>query len=290
MHRHPGGGPWADSQFILQAEPGFVIDLHSHILPGVDDGAQTLEDAIAIGRMAEADGIGVMACTPHFMPGVYDNQSSDIRARVKHLNDIFEREGLQVALVVGADAHVRPDFVTCLKQGKILTLHDSRYVLVEPPHHVMPQRLDELMFSIVVSGYVPVLTHPERLKWIEQDYATVQKLAQSGVWMQITAGSLTGRFGRRPQYWAQRMLSEGLVSLLATDAHNTKSRPPLLAEARDLAVSRIGPAEAENLVSVRPAMILENRPPEEVPMMELRPAVARREPGFWQRLFGATTQ
>ena len=108
--------------------------------------------------------------------------------------------------------------------------------------------------------------------------------------MQITAGSLTGRFGRRPQYWAQRMLSEGLVSLLATDAHNTKSRPPLLAEARDLAVSRIGPAEAENLVSVRPAMILENRPPEEVPMMELRPAVARREPGFWQRLFGATTQ
>jgi protein-tyrosine phosphatase len=158
------------------------------------------------------------------------------------------------------------------------------------PHHVMPQRLDELMFSIVVSGYVPVLTHPERLKWIEQDYATVQKLAQSGVWMQITAGSLTGRFGRRPQYWAQRMLSEGLVSLLATDAHNTKSRPPLLAEARDLAVSRIGPAEAENLVSVRPAMILENRPPEEVPMMELRPAVARREPGFWQRLFGATTQ
>jgi hypothetical protein len=97
MHRHPGGGPWADSQFILQAEPGFVIDLHSHILPGVDDGAQTLEDAIAIGRMAEADGIGVMACTPHFMPGVYDNQSSDIRARVKHLNDIFEREGLQVA-------------------------------------------------------------------------------------------------------------------------------------------------------------------------------------------------
>lgn len=290
MFRHPGGGPWAESHFILQAELGSVIDLHSHILPGVDDGAQTLEEAIAIGRMAEADGIRVMACTPHFMPGVYDNQASDIRARVKHLNDVFEREGLEIVLVTGADAHVRPDFVDCLKQGKILTLHGSRYVLVEPPHHVLPPRLDELMFNIAVSGFVPVLTHPERLKWIEQSYATVQRLAQAGAWMQITAGSLTGRFGRRPQYWAQRMLSEGLVTLLATDAHNTKSRPPLLAEARDLAASRVGPAEAENLVSTRPAMILENRPPDEAPMIELRPVAARREPGFWRRLFGATTQ
>ncbi len=174
-----------------------MIDLHSHILPGVDDGAQSLDDSLAIGRMAETDGIEVMACTPHFMPGMYDNQAADIRARVKHLNAVFEREGLQLALVVGADAHIRPDFTQCLKAGQILTLHDSRYVLVEPPHHVLPPRFEEFMFNIAVSGFVPVLTHPERLKWIEGNYAVMQKLAASGVWMQITAGSLAGRFGKR---------------------------------------------------------------------------------------------
>lgn len=267
-----------------------MIDLHSHILPGVDDGAQSLDDSLAIGRMAEADGIEVMACTPHFMPGMYDNQAADIRARVKHLNAVFEREGLQLALVVGADAHIRPDFTQCLKAGQILTLHDSRYVLVEPPHHVLPPRFEDFMFNIAVSGFVPVLTHPERLKWIEGNYAVMQKLAASGVWMQITAGSLAGRFGKRPQYWAERMLSEGLVSILATDAHNTKSRPPLLAEAHDLACTRVGSEEAGHLVRTRPALILQNEPPESAPQISVQFPVDSREPGFWRRLFGASAQ
>lgn len=267
-----------------------MIDLHSHILPGVDDGAKSIEEALAIGRMAEADGIEVMACTPHFMPGMYDNQAADIRARVAHLNEVFEREGLKLALVTGADAHVRPDFVECLKDGRILTLHDSRYVLVEPPHNVMPQRLDELIFNITVAGFVPVLTHPERLKWIEQNYTVVEKLAQSGVWMQITSGSLTGRFGSRPKYWAERMLSEGLVSILATDAHNVKSRPPLLAESYHLACTRVGSEEAGHLVVTRPALILENSTPESAPQIKSRPAVASRQPGLWRRLFGASAE
>lgn len=267
-----------------------MIDLHSHILPGVDDGAQSIDEALAVGRMAEADGIEVMACTPHFMPGMYDNQADDIRARVRHLNEVFEREGLHLALVVGADAHVRPDFVDCLRQGKLLTLHDSRYVLVEPPHHVMPPRLEDLMFNISVAGYVPILTHPERLRWIEQNYAVVEKLSSSGVWMQITAGSLAGRFGKRPKYWAERMLSEGLVSILATDAHNTQSRPPFLAEAYDIARQRVGEAEANHLVRTRPSLVLENAPPEAMPRVEVEVEVTSRESGFWKRLFGASAQ
>lgn len=265
-----------------------MIDLHSHILPGVDDGAKTLDDALAIARMAEDDGIEVMACTPHFMPGMYDNEAKDIRARVRQLNAVLEREGFNLALVVGSDAHVRPDFVEKLRAGEILTLHDSRYVLVEPPHQVMPQRLEDLFFNISVSGYVPILTHPERLKWIETGYPVVESLARSGVWMQITAGSLSGRFGKRPQYWAQRMLSEGLVSILATDAHNTKSRPPLLAEAYETARSEVGDEEALHLVRTRPEMILENAPPESVPAVRLSAPTPGREPGFWRRLFGAS--
>jgi protein-tyrosine phosphatase len=263
-----------------------MIDLHSHILPGVDDGAATLDDAFAMARMAVEDGIEVMACTPHFMPGMYDNTSEDILRRVDDLNRRLVDAGIDLALVAGADAHIRPDFVSCLRAGDILSLHGSRYVLFEPPHASLPQRMDDLLFEISIAGYIPVLTHPERLKWVEQNYPLIEKLSQSGVWMQITSGSLTGRFGKRPQYWAQRMLADGLVSIIASDTHNIKSRPPLMAKARDIAAHELGTAEADNLVRHRPICILEDKPPEEVPAL---PSLLEKNVSFGstlRRLFG----
>lgn len=263
-----------------------LIDLHSHILPGVDDGAQTLEDSLSIARMAVEDGIEVMAATPHFMPGLYDNQSDDIRRRVAQLNQVLAEASIPLTVVTGSDAHIRPDFLSCLQSGLILSLHDTRYVLFEPPHHVLPQRLEDLLFNILVSGFVPILTHPERLKWIEQNYSLVQRLAAEGVWMQITAGSLTGRFGKRPQYWAQRMLSEGLVSVLATDAHNVRSRPPLLSEGFQAAVSEVGLDEATHLVVTRPAGVLNNIAPECLPPLQQSKRIKRPSKSFWSRLLG----
>jgi protein-tyrosine phosphatase len=266
-----------------------LIDLHSHILPGVDDGARDLADALDIGRLAVDNGIQVMACTPHFMPGVYDNESNDIRARVEHLNQELLSAGIDLALVEGSDAHVRPDFVQCLRDRTILTLHSSRYVLFEPPHNIMPPRLADLLHNIQMAGFVPILTHPERLRWIEQDYDFFVAAAQSGVWMQITAGSLTGRFGKRPQYWGMRMLSEGLVSILATDAHNTRSRPPLLAEGREIAIAEVGLDEATQLVVTRPGLVLENADPQDVPATMVQPTKSVKKTGFWQRLLGGST-
>ncbi len=263
-----------------------MIDLHSHILPGVDDGAPDIETSLAMARMAVADGIEVMACTPHFMPGLYDNESLDIRHRISQLNQRLYDEGIDLSLVEGCDAHIRPDFVDCLRQGRLLTLHNSRYVLFEPSHSVMPRRLDELLFNVSMAGYVPILTHPERFKWIESNYQGFVDLVQAGVWLQITAGSLTGRFGNRSQYWAKRMLAEGLVSILATDAHNTKSRPPLLSEAFSVAEAEVGLDEATHLVVTRPGCILENQPVEQTPPLLTGSSSEPKKTGLWQRLFG----
>lgn len=263
-----------------------MIDLHSHILPGVDDGSPDLETSLAMARMAEDDGIVAMACTPHFLPGLYDNKAADVRARIALLDREFKAAGIRLELVVGADAHVRPDFLACLREGRLLTLNDSRYVLVEPPHDIMPKRLEELFHNLQMSGYVPILTHPERLRWIEQNYAVIADLARNGVWMQVTAGSLTGRFGRRPHYWSRRMLAEGLVSLLATDAHNTKSRPPVLSEAFSVAETEVGYGEAVNLVVTRPASILDDAPVEDVPPLPAgKPAIVAPAEPLWRRLF-----
>ncbi len=263
-----------------------MIDLHSHILHGVDDGAVTLADSLAIARMAVDDGIEVMACTPHFMPGMYDNSAADIIRRVDQLNHEFANAGIALPLVYGADAHIRPDFVSRLRSGEILTLHGSNYVLFEPPHATLPQRMEDLLYEITIAGYVPILTHPERLKWIENAYPLIEKLAAQGVWMQITSGSLTGRFGKRPQYWAQRMLQEGLVSILATDTHNIRSRPPNLSKAYEIAVQELGKEQASHLVHGRPICVLENMSPEAAPALPQGNSRASSFGSTLRRFFG----
>jgi len=242
-----------------------MIDLHCHLLPGIDDGAPDLAVSLEMARAFVADGVSVVACTPHILPGIFHNTGPQIRAAVHDLQLRLDDAGIPLLLVPGADNHVVHDFVAGLRAGHLLTLADTRYVLVEPPHHVAPPRLDELFFSIAAAGYVPVLTHPERLTWIKPHYELIERLATSGVWMQITAGALAGSFGKSARYWAERMLDEGLVHILATDAHDTEKRPPNLALGRDYAARRVGAAEAENLVATRPRGMLNNCLPSELP-------------------------
>lgn len=242
-----------------------MIDLHSHLLPGLDDGAQTLPHSLAMARAMVADGIRVAACTPHILPGVYANRGPAIRDATAALQDALDRERIPLVLVTGADNHIVPDFVEAVRSGRLLTLADSRYVLVEPPHHVAPPRIDEFFFSIMVAGLVPVLTHPERLTWIQHSYDLIANLSRSGVWLQVTAGSLAGSFGRTAQHYAERLLDEGLVHILATDSHDTTKRPPRLRLGRELAERRIGAVAAHHLVVTRPEGILANELPGNLP-------------------------
>jgi len=237
-------------------------------------------------RMASSDGISTIACTPHILPGVYNNTGPAIRSAVARLQESISEAGIPITLVTGADVHVAPDLSVQLREGRALTLKDSRYLLLEPPHHLLPPRLEDLIFGLQAIGYVPILTHPERLSWIEDHYRLIERFACNSVLMQITAGSLMGRFGRRPRYWAERMLDDGFCHLLATDAHNTERRPPRMAEARELAAQRLGHAEATNLVLTRPLGILNNLPPAELVGLPQAPPrkQSKAEPTNWSNI------
>lgn len=243
-----------------------MIDLHCHILPGIDDGAAALGVSLDMARASVADGVSVLACTPHILPGLYDNAGPQIASAVQYLQDALEQEGVPLRLVTGADVHMVPDLIAGLRSGRIPSIAGSRYVLVEPPHHTAPPRLASFFFGLLVEGFVPILTHPERLNWLRHQYDTVRQLIRAGVWMQITSGSLTGAFGRNAQYWAHRMLDEGCVHILATDAHDTHRRPPDLSRGRDAAGARVGTEEAEHLVLTRALGVIENEAPANLPM------------------------
>ncbi len=263
-----------------------MLDLHCHILPGIDDGATDLDMALQMARIAADDGIRTIACTPHIYPGMYDNDAEGIRAAITAFQAELDQRDLPLKLVEGADVHLDLDLAQGIREGRVPTLAGSRYLLLEPPHHVAPPRFEDSVFQLMVAGYVPVITHPERLSWIEGQYDVFERLVKAGAWMQVTAGSVTGRFGKRPRYWAERMLDERLVHLLATDAHHPRRRPPLLAEGRDAAARRVGEQEADHMVLTRPQGIVDNLEPGALPRLPVQTENVTNPSLFWRRLLG----
>jgi protein-tyrosine phosphatase len=196
--------------------------------------------------------------------------------------------GIPLRITYGADVHLSPDLAVGLVSQTIPSLNGGRYFLLEPPHHIAPPRLKESVFALITAGYVPVITHPERLAWIQDHYGVFHDLVRAGAWMQVTAGSLIGRFGSAARYWGERFLDEGLTHILATDAHGVGGRPPVLSEGLHLAERWVGGEVALNLVKTRPWGILEDIDPASLPPL---PGVKSRfswradKPGWFGGLF-----
>jgi protein-tyrosine phosphatase len=238
-----------------------VIDLHCHMLPGIDDGARDLDTALAMARMAAEDGIEVTACTPHIYPGLYENATENIGPAVDAFRGAVEEAGISLQLTFGADIQIVPELLAGLRRGTHPTLHGSRYFLFEPPHHTVPVRFADTLFDTLAAGYTPIITHPERLTWLDDEhYDWFVDAAADGAWIQLTAAALTGAFGRRAQYWSERMLDDGIVHILATDAHDPDHRPPILSAGRDAAAKWVGAEEARRMVDDRPRAVLADLP------------------------------
>lgn len=263
-----------------------MIDLHCHILPGLDDGAANLAMSIDMARMAADDGITMLACTPHISPGVYENSGTKIQAAVEVFGKILAQHGISLELAAGADVHIVPDLVARLQSGEAARLGNSRYFLFEPPHDVLPPKIDSFLFSVLAEGFTPILTHPERLSWIEQHFPLIRRVAASGVLIQLTAGSITGQFGKRARYWSDRMIDEGMVDIVASDAHDTTARPPVLSKARDRVARHWGEETAVRLVLINPLHILSDKvlPDSAVSEAEATPS----QHGSWLDRLGLT--
>lgn len=256
-----------------------MIDLHCHILPGLDDGAANLAVSLAMARTAVADGISTVVCTPHILPTVYDNTGPVIRAAVSKLQAALGEAKIPLRVLPGADVHIASDLVDGLRCGRVLSVADSHYFLLEPPHHLFAPAICDCVFSVMAAGYIPILTHPERLDWIGQYYDKIQELARAGMLIQVTGGALVGEFGRRARHWSQRMLDDGLVDVVATDAHGTVTRPPRMSDAVEVIAGRWG-EEARKLVLTRPRAIIENL---ELPALPARVAEQMRRPSLRKR-------
>jgi protein-tyrosine phosphatase len=239
-----------------------MIDLHCHILPGVDDGAQSLEEAVAMCRMAIADGCEAMVATPHQRRGEWWNADREHLAALA--DEVQDALGSELRVHLGGEVHVDSGLLAEVEKlpdgGGILPLAGSRYLLIEFGPHGAPSEAIHLIHELMVAGWRPIIAHPEFIPWLAAEPEVLARLVSLGATLQVTAMSVTGDFGRRPQADCYALLDAGLVHFVASDSHGTRRRPPGLQRACKLIASRWGHEAAQRLTRDNPRAVLEDRP------------------------------
>ena len=229
-----------------------MIDIHCHILPAVDDGAGSLEEALSMARVAVADGIRHMVATPHQVDWGCQAVAAGVRELQRHLG----ASGIPLQLAHGVELRVSPDLMQRTGEERGCTLNGSRYILLELPLADYPLYTDEVIFALQLRGLVPILAHPERNLAIQADPGLLVKLGERGVMGQLTASSLLDGADRRTRATAEDLLVRGLVQVLATDGHDAHHRAPRLSESVDAAARIVGRELAEAMVTSIPEAIL----------------------------------
>ncbi len=235
-----------------------MIDLHNHLLPGIDDGAKTIEETLEFLRLARRDGISAVTATPHMKPGVYDNTRATIFESIAMVKEAARgEEAEQVELLPGAEVYFTADVVQRAKAGELMTVADrGKYLLLELPYQQLPMRVDETIFQLRLLGITPIMAHPERVAYYLEDFERVGASVRLGALTQVTGNSITGRFGSKARDFAVRMLERNLIHILASDSHDVRYRPPILSDARAAVAKLAGAATAVRLVEDNPRAIL----------------------------------
>jgi protein-tyrosine phosphatase len=239
---------------VVDNTAGFV-DLHCHLLPGVDDGAKSWEESLAMADIAVSDGIRTTIVTPHQM-GTYGHNDGDmIRNRTARLQQFLHEHQVQLTVLPGADVRIEDNIVAQLQSGRVLTLADRGvHVLLELPHEVYFP-MQTVLERLHAAGMAGILSHPERNQGLLRQPSLVQELVDQGCLMQVTAGSLMGTFGPHCQQMSEWMLRQGLVHFLATDAHGPRSRRPLMARSFERAAELTSEETARDLCCHNPAAV-----------------------------------
>lgn len=230
------------------------IDIHCHILPGLDDGPLTIEESLKMIELAAGDGISHIFATPHIIDGVHENKCDEIMSSVAELRKYVPDA---IKIFYGADVRITFDLIDRIENGEVPTLNDSGYLLIEFPEYTVPPHVDNLIFNLRHRGITPIITHPERHLRLMHDLSALSKLRDTGALCQITAMSITGAFGKPIRKACFAMIKQELVDLVASDAHNARGRPPILSKAYGDVKREFGSDISDRIFFKNPKMIVE---------------------------------
>jgi protein-tyrosine phosphatase len=261
-----------------------MIDLHNHLLPGLDDGASDWEQSLAMARTAVQDGIKGIVCTPHWILGQYENTRQPILSTLEELRVKLAEHHIQLDVYPGAELRLDVRLAKGIQSGELLTINDTgRFTFVELPWEILPPNLEDFLWDLQVQKITPIISHPERNQVLLQDPVRLYNWVQMGVLTQLTAASLLGYFGRQTHEFSIFLLEHHLAHVLATDAHGLCVRAPKLSQACEVAQEIVGAEMARQMVSETPRQIIAGvrfHPPDPIAI-----STGSRRPPFWKRLF-----
>lgn len=208
-----------------------MIDIHCHILPNLDDGAQSNEDVLEMGRAAVREGITTIVATPHHKNGSFENRKLDIINDVIGVNKLLKENNVPLTVLPGQETRLYGEFLEDYHKGEILPLANSRYVFVEFPSGYVPRYAKKLLYNIQLNNLIPIIVHPERNQQLLEEPDLIYDLVNNGSLTQITASSITGKFGKKIKRFSEQMIEANLTHFIASDAHNTTTRSFHLREA-----------------------------------------------------------
>lgn len=257
-----------------------MIDIHCHPLPAVDDGAKTLEEAVAMCELAAAHGTTHIVATPHCNYR-YNFDPIANRAKVAELQGAL---GAKPQLLLGCDFHLSYDNIRKLVENQThFTVNETSYLLVEFGDFFVPEQVDNVFYEIECAGLTPILTHPERNPVIQRKPDLLYRWITRGCLCQVTAQSYTGGFGSAPRRFAEQWLAKNWIHIFASDAHDLKYRPPILSECRKKVAAAQGEEAASRLLQKNPEAIINGKPLPPAPQ-PLDPALAKPKRGWFSFL------
>ncbi len=207
-----------------------MVDIHAHILPGVDDGAKDLEESLKIARKMEEVGVKKVIATPHYLEEGYQLSPGETEEKVRELQRVIDKEGMELEVLPGAEVFITPVLGRDVSQGMVPTLNNSRYLLLEFPMDKIPSFTNHVLYDLRVMGIHPIISHPERYPVLMDNIKLLYEWMEEGVLAQVNSGSFLGVFGRKAQRAAKNLVLNNLVQFIGSDVHSGKSGRGYLTE------------------------------------------------------------
>ena len=238
-----------------------MIDIHCHLIPGIDDGARDMADALSLLRLAKEDGINRMVLTPHIHANRFDNTKEKIFNALVNLKAEMVTANIDLPIAAAAEVRIDAMILPMIEQNRVPFLGEyqgSKFLLLELPHSHIPPGSDKLVSWLIKQGITPVIAHPERNRDILTNPSAIKQFQRLGCWFQLTGSSLTGGFGEQCQQLAQKLLKDGVFNIVASDAHNLLKRPPILSSAFTKVAQLCDEKTAEDLFITNPFNITQS--------------------------------
>lgn len=236
-----------------------MIDFHTHILPNVDDGSKSINETITLLKEAKSAGFKSVILTSHYMDSYYEANVQERMKLMDYIKSILKEHEIDIELILGNEIYISDNINELIKRKKACTINNTRYVLFELPFNVKPINLYEIIYDILQNGYIPILAHPERYNFVQQNPSIINELIEKGVLMQANYGSFIGQYGEKAQIIVKKFLKNNMIHFLGTDVHRKNTIynkvPKILFEIEKF----IGTEKLEQITKINPKLVLENK-------------------------------